>query len=87
MTIQNISSRDFQENFDLITDRVVSGEIFRVTHHDDKAVFLINAQNLRECLSSRFVSWLDGRAKTAPDIALNISEDDLDTIINKELAK
>ncbi len=86
-----VTSGKIQAHFGEIAEIAKFGEPVTITQYGRPTLLLIRYQDgmdaLRQMEQKQLTSWLDGREKTAPAAALNLSEDELNALINEEIAK
>jgi antitoxin (DNA-binding transcriptional repressor) of toxin-antitoxin stability system len=89
--MQIVTSGKVQSNFGAIAEIAKFGEPVTITQYGRPTLLLIRYQDgidaLRELAAKNMTAWLEGRTQTAPNVALDIAEDDLNAIIHAEIAK
>ena len=88
MTMQVVTSQYIQTKFGEVAEMAKFREPITITQYGRPTLMLLSYDEGMEAIkllaSKRASDWLDGRAKTAPQAAYDLSLDELDKMIDDE---
>lgn len=91
MNMQVVTSGKMQASFGEVAEVAKYGEPVTITQYGRPTLLLIRYQDgmeaLRELAKKNLLAWMDGREKNAPQSAFDISEEELNNLINDEISK
>ena len=90
MTMQTVTSGKVQASFGEIADIAKGGELVTITQYGRPTLLLMRYQDgieaIRTAAGKNAVSWLDSRAKNLPKSAQEVTQEELNLLIDEARA-
>jgi antitoxin (DNA-binding transcriptional repressor) of toxin-antitoxin stability system len=91
MNMQVVTSGKVQASFGEVAEVAKFGEPVTITQYGRPTLLLIRYQDgmdaLRELAKKNMLVWMDVRQKNAPQAAFDLSEEELNNLVNDEISK